>query len=666
MLGLLTITCFLHLVNAQNPIERALQDAKNYTQGASTVIKDLKELGGMLPIGKRKKEARQQQGQTGQSQTSGNNVNTRRSEVSVYDPEQNDRVISNTQARECFEKAQSEQDLTSQIKYLNDALKADNTLIEAYDLRGRALVELGKFDEAAKDFSRYIDFRPKDPEGYNNRGYAYLQGENYQQAIDDFGQSLANKSRTPHYVYNNRGWAFALSGEYQNGIDDLDAALKLNPTTPNALFRKGWCLQKAGNNQDALNVLDRVIAQDPNDINAWFTKGQANAALNYHKEAIICFSKILSLDKTNIDALFGRSLSHYALGKIGNAIEDCSAILQLGEDAATYNTRGYLLMQLVHPSYVEAIKDFDRSIALPNEASYLAYTNRGEALFKLEKYKEAQLNFNQAIALKADHQPARDWLDRVTRVLNPNTSSSTVKLIPNFLNRHALVMGNSTYRHSAPLSNNPLNDADDMEKLFKDLGFKVTARKDLDKQAMINVVNSFVKETQALRADVITVFYAGHGIEVDGVNYLVPVDARLIEQKDARNEGVSLDELLESLHKAKAAINLVFLDACRDNPFRNWEVGRTNDPSILARVTALGSPKNLHENVGVYYATGAKEVAGNGSGRNGSFTYGIKQNLRRNISLDDFWRNTIHTVREQTHNKQSPFQYGSIDEQLIF
>ncbi|WP_254411012.1 tetratricopeptide repeat protein [Dyadobacter diqingensis] len=592
----------------------------------------------------------------------------RESNVSVYDPGHETTIVSSTKGMELLRKAEDTQNVSQQVKLLNDAIKADPTLVAAYDMRGRALIGLRQYADAAKDFSSYIDYRPKDPDGYNNRGYAYLLSENYQDAISDFGMSLANNTRTPNYVYNNRGWAHAQSGEFQNAISDLDAAIKLDPNTENAMYRKGWTLLKAGNNQEALSVLEQVIARDPQNTEVWLSKGQANAALKQHKEAIVAYNKVLSIDKQNLVAFFGRSMSHYELGKIENAIEDCNAILKISpDDANSYNSRGFLYMHLVKPRYSDAISDFDHSLKLNNQQRHLAFTNRGEANLKLQKYKEARDDFQEAVLIAPTHQEALEGLAKANKILKidlpGNGASGFVQ--SNFLKRKAIVIGNSTYRYSSPLSGNPLNDADDLSKLLRDIGFEVVTVKDADKKTMESAIDNFVQS--AKNVDLITLFYAGHGMEDNGQNFLLPIDARIIEASHVQTEAISLEEVLSKLALARAKISLVFLDACRNYPFRTWKpVGRTSDPKTEARERAFVVPSNLSENVGVYYATKAKEVAGNGTGRNGNFTYGIKQNLRRGISLDDFWRSTLKSVKELSKGEQTPYVYGSIEDRLIF
>ena len=127
--------------------------------------------------------------------------------------------------------------------------------------------------------------------------------------------------------------------------------------------------------------------------------------------------------------------------------------------------------------------------------------------------------------------------------------------------RVALVVGNSTYAHMGRLPN-PDNDAADMSAALRHLGFEVTTELDADRVELTEALRRFTRRSAG--ADVSLVFYAGHGIEMDGVNYLVPVDARLERDVDVRFEAVTVDGLLVST--LGASLRLVILDACRHNP----------------------------------------------------------------------------------------------------
>ena len=153
--------------------------------------------------------------------------------------------------------------------------------------------------------------------------------------------------------------------------------------------------------------------------------------------------------------------------------------------------------------------------------------------------------------------------------------------------RVALVVGNSTYAHIGRLPN-PDNDARDISAALRRLGFEVTTELDADRVELTEALRAFTR--QSAGADVSLVFYAGHGIEMDGVNYLVPVDARLERDVDVRFETVTVDDLLVST--SGASLRLVLLDACRNNP-----LARSMQRTAATRTVSGGSFADLNEDL---------------------------------------------------------------------
>jgi uncharacterized caspase-like protein len=180
--------------------------------------------------------------------------------------------------------------------------------------------------------------------------------------------------------------------------------------------------------------------------------------------------------------------------------------------------------------------------------------------------------------------------------------------------RVALVLGNSAYQNVAPLPN-PANDAAKMAATLKDAGFDVVdSRRDLPAAETRRALRDFAD--RARDADIAVVYYAGHGIEVDGSNYLIPVDAKLERDTDIYDEALSLDRILIAIEPAKK-LRLVILDACRDNPFSK-KMKRT----VAARSVGQGLAKvePTSPNVLIAYSAKAGSTAADGDGTNSPFT----------------------------------------------
>src|SRR5215471_483194 len=224
--------------------------------------------------------------------------------------------------------------------------------------------------------------------------------------------------------------------------------------------------------------------------------------------------------------------------------------------------------------------------------------------------------------------------------------------------RVALVIGYGAYT-KVPSLDNPKNDAAAMEKMFKAAGFDTVVRvNDLSVTAMRRALRDF--SDTAHDADIAVVFYAGHGIEVAGVNYLIPTDAVLERDIDVQDEAVSLDRVNQILEPVKV-LRLVILDACRDNPF-----ARSMRRTIATRSVRSGygeiDERSLPPNTLVAYAQRAGFTAEDGVGSNNSpYTAALIKHLPTpGLDIELALRRVRDEVLRATKNKQEPFKYGSL------
>ena len=221
--------------------------------------------------------------------------------------------------------------------------------------------------------------------------------------------------------------------------------------------------------------------------------------------------------------------------------------------------------------------------------------------------------------------------------------------------RVALVVGNSTYAHIGRLPN-PDNDARDMSAALRRLGFEVTTELDADRVELTEALRRFTR--QSAGADVSLVFYAGHGIEMDGVNYLVPVDARLERDVDVRFETVTVDDLLVST--SGASLRLLILDACRNNP-----LARSMQRTTAFRSVSGGSFGDLNEDLLgdetlVAYAAAAGTTAADGRGRNSPYTAALLSHLETPLEIGLLFRRVRAQVLASTNGAQRPHEYHSL------
>jgi uncharacterized caspase-like protein len=221
--------------------------------------------------------------------------------------------------------------------------------------------------------------------------------------------------------------------------------------------------------------------------------------------------------------------------------------------------------------------------------------------------------------------------------------------------RVALVIGVSNYQQ-VPRLPNPVRDADAMAALFRKAGFEVVdGKRDLGIADLRRAIREFSEMSRD--ADISVVYYAGHGIEVDGINYLVPADAKLISDFDIEDETISLDRVLKALDPAKR-LKLVILDACRDNPF-----AKTMKRTVASRAIGRGLAKiePAMSDTLVAYAAKAGAVANDGDGQNSPFAIALlKHIVEPGLDLRIAFGRVRDDVLKSTGNRQEPFVYGSL------
>lgn len=221
--------------------------------------------------------------------------------------------------------------------------------------------------------------------------------------------------------------------------------------------------------------------------------------------------------------------------------------------------------------------------------------------------------------------------------------------------RVALVIGNSAYRNVAPLTN-PANDAAAIAAMFRQAQFDVVALYDnLGNVEMRRSLREF--SDQARGADIAVVYFAGHGIEINGVNYLIPVDATIERDTDAYDEAIALDRILQAVEPAKQ-LRLVILDACRDNPFAK-KMRRMLAVRAIGRGLAGVEPSQ--PNTLVAYAAKGGSTASDGSGKNSPFASALIKHLTTpGLGVRRAFGYVRDDVLAATGNRQEPFVYGSI------
>jgi hypothetical protein len=279
-------------------------------------------------------------------------------------------------------------------------------------------------------------------------------------------------------------------------------------------------------------------------------------------------------------------------------------------------------------------------------------TQGGASAFQTSSAGDCNYRWQQPVILKEG--------DNSIFIIATNVAGSTtserrsVRLLSTFAEKRiALVIGNSEYGNKTPLKN-PANDANLMEATLKDLGFEVIKRINAGKDVMAAAIREFSQKLPGYNVGLF--YYAGHGNQVDGINYMIPTDATL-ENKDAcKYEAVRVDFLVDEFNKYPENTNIVILDACRDNPYKSW--ARGSAAGYKAMTCSSGTI--------IAYATSEGATAADGEGANGLYTEELVKQMAIPQPIESVFKRTRVQVRIRSNDKQIPTEYSFLNGDFYF
>lgn len=220
--------------------------------------------------------------------------------------------------------------------------------------------------------------------------------------------------------------------------------------------------------------------------------------------------------------------------------------------------------------------------------------------------------------------------------------------------RLALVIGNGEYTQGNELKN-PVNDAGLMAATLKNCGFEVMKYTNATLKTMQMATIDFTNKIKDY--DVALFYYAGHGIEVDGENYLIPVDAAMETKAHAQFEAFNIDYINNAFIENRNHLNIMVLDACRDNPFRTWMRGGSRGFKAISNQTA---------GTLIAFATREGETASDGTGSNGLYTQKLVEQINKGQSMHNVFRNTRIEVLKASNNEQCPQEWDMTTGEFYF
>ena len=350
----------------------------------------------------------------------------------------------------------------------------------------------------------------------------------------------------------------------------------------------------------------------------WYKKDDLDRAIGDYGDSI-------RNDPTIALVHFGRGAAFKQRGDLDRAIADFNeAIRRDPKIVFAYNVRGIALNEKGEVD--RAIADFTEAIRLaPNEVN--GYFNRGSAYSSKGDRDHAMADFGAVVRLDPNHAAAREKLAALSAQQRPLAPAApppvkqAVAADPRADRRVALVIGNSAYV-TFPRIPNPRNDAEDLAAGLKAVGFDVLTGLDLNRARMEELLIEFARK--ARQADTALVFYAGHGLQHNGINYLAPVDAKIDDETDLRKL-VNLQDVMNDLQSA-SHVRILIVDACRDNEAIKQLAGRLPATRSAAFTRGLARVEAADGTL-VAFATQPNRVAADGLGRNSLFTQALLKHL---------------------------------------
>jgi tetratricopeptide (TPR) repeat protein len=276
-------------------------------------------------------------------------------------------------------------------------IELDPKTVRAYQTRGVANYNQGKYSDAIADFTKAIELDPKNSWAYNNRGSTKLDLKKYSEAIPDFTKAIELDPKDAS-AYVNRGVAKAKQGKYSEAIADYTKAIALDPKDASVYVNRGLAKAEQGKYSEAIADYTKAIALDPKTPKAYLGRGVAKAVLKRFSEAVLDFTKLVELHPKNAFPYFLRGFAKLELKKYSEAIADFTKAIELDpNDAQAYMGRGDANNAL--KNYSEAIADCTKAIELDPKLAE-TYRIRGKAYQAIGKTEEAKADFAKAEELK--------------------------------------------------------------------------------------------------------------------------------------------------------------------------------------------------------------------------------------------------------------------------
>ena len=553
------------------------------------------------------------------------------------------------------------------IADLNEAIRLQPKFRNAFNSRGITWTEMREYDRAIADYSQAIRLDPKYDEGYHNRGSAWDDKGEFDRAIADYNEAIRLRPRDSNH-YNGRGNAWDNKGEYDLAIADYNEAIRLDPKYSRPYVNRGNVWREKGEFDRAILDCDAAIRLAPKFVNAYALRGEVWRLKGDLDRALADEDQAIALEPTGSLGYAVRGDTLRYMGEFRRAIADYEHALR--------NWPDYI------PAFTGLGLTYEKMGDMASARAKFQQASRSQSSFRFSDYSKRTLETARARLAALDSGVAQpsipNALSKPTSATSiPTPAVSIPTILPSAIEttvakqgrRVALVIGNSAYT-SVPALANPQKDAEAIAASLRNIGFEsVTTVNNATREKLVESLSIFAKE--AAKADWAMVYYAGHGLEVGGVNYLVPTDAKLAVDRDIQSEAVTLDQVRAAINTARK-LKLVVLDACRVNPFSLRmtaapEAAAAPSPTggaiIASRGFRRGGLAEVNATGGTLVVFAAKygQVALDGDGDHSPFAVAVLQRLATpGVEINMLFRLVRDDVMEATAGRQEPYTYGSL------
>jgi tetratricopeptide (TPR) repeat protein len=513
--------------------------------------------------------------------------------------------------------------------------------------RARALIEQGKFAAAITELDQAVKQDPQFAFAFAWRGTAKSRMGQFSEAMPDLNEALRLDPRNVLALVQ-RGYGFFLLRDNGKALADLNAAGEIDASAPGPYAFRGLVYSDMGEQERALTELNKALKLNPDFAVAHGGIGGVYNKQQEYEKALLAFNKALALAPRHVPSLSGRGFTYFSLGEYDRAIADLNESIKLiSKFSRPYVNRGRSYLAV--GNLPAAIADFNEALRLEPK-NMTALLQRALAFERSRELEKARTDLQAALGIAPSHPVAVAGLERIDTKLGATRPSNERSG-----GRIALVIGNSKYESFDSLAN-PKRDAELVADALGKSGFQsVKLLTDASRETLSAALQAFSNDSK--NANWAVVYFAGHGIELDGSNYLVPVDAKFETDADIPKESVALDQILNAVSSADK-MRLVVLDACRENPFaekKSLSVGRG-----LARIEPESGTL-------VAFATKHGHLATDGAGDNSPFTTSLIRRMDApGLEINQLFRMVHDDVYTSTGKKQEPFTYGQLSAQGFY